>query len=86
MSTPLADFRFGISDKTIRAALCTGGRVRTERLLRQTDAKRFTPTLMPTYRFGFAPEERAFHIMRNKIGPYDKSIDYVLNGKLIHLL
>lgn len=66
LSIPLADFGFGMSDKTIRAALCTGGRMRVERLLRLIDAKRFDPTLMTTHRFGFDQVERAFHMMRTK--------------------
>jgi threonine dehydrogenase-like Zn-dependent dehydrogenase len=63
---PLADFGFGMADKTIRGVLCPGGRERMARLLRVLEVGRFDPTPMTTHRFRFAEVERAFHLMETK--------------------
>lgn len=65
---PLADFGFGMADKTIRGVLCPGGRERIERLLRVIESGRFDPTPMTTHRFRFGEVERAFHMMETKEG------------------
>jgi isopropanol dehydrogenase (NADP+) len=56
----------GMSDMTIRAGLCPGGRVRMERLLRLLETGRVDPTPMTTHRFGFDQVERAFTMMKTK--------------------
>jgi threonine dehydrogenase-like Zn-dependent dehydrogenase len=56
----------GMSDKTIRTALCPGGSVRMRRLLRIIERERVDPTLMTTHRFEFEDLERAFELMESK--------------------
>jgi threonine dehydrogenase-like Zn-dependent dehydrogenase len=56
----------GMSDKTIATALCPGGKVRMQRLMRLIQSGRVDPTLMTTHRFGFGEIERAFEVMQNK--------------------
>lgn len=56
----------GMSDKTIRTALCPGGAVRMERLMRLVRAGRVDPTRMTTHRFHFDDIERAFSLMQTK--------------------
>jgi threonine dehydrogenase-like Zn-dependent dehydrogenase len=56
----------GMSDKTIRTALCPGGKVRMARLLRLLQAGRVDPTPLTTHTFGFDEIEKAFSIMQNK--------------------
>jgi threonine dehydrogenase-like Zn-dependent dehydrogenase len=56
----------GMSDKTIRTALCPGGRERMKRLLRLLEMKRVDPTPMTTHRFPFARIDRAFEMMKTK--------------------
>ena len=63
---PLAEFGFGMADKTIRGVLCPGGRERMTRLLRVIETGRFDPTPMTTHRFAFTDVERAFHMMETK--------------------
>jgi threonine dehydrogenase-like Zn-dependent dehydrogenase len=63
---PRLDWGVGMSDKTIRTALCPGGRLRMERLLRLIGAKRIDPTPMTTHRFPFSEIENAFHLMKTK--------------------
>lgn len=63
---PLAEFGFGMADKTIRGVLCPGGRERMGRLLRVIESGRFDPTPMTTHRFGFGEVERAFRMMETK--------------------
>lgn len=57
----------GMAEKTIKAGLCPGGRLRMERLLRILEMKRVDPTLMTTHTFPFAEIERAFEIMDQKL-------------------
>ena len=63
---PRLDWGVGMSDKTIRTALCPGGRERMARLLRLLEAKRLDPTPMTTHVFGFKELDRAFEMMKNK--------------------
>lgn len=57
----------GMAEKTIRTALCPGGRLRMERLLRLLEARRLDPTRMTTHTFGFDELPRAFEIMDKKL-------------------
>lgn len=56
----------GMGDKTIRTALCPGGRERMQRLLRLLEMKRVDPTRMTTHRFPFEHIDRAFEMMKSK--------------------
>lgn len=56
----------GMSDQTIRTALCPGGKVRMQRLLRLLEAKRIDPTPMTTHTFTFTQIEHAFQMMAAK--------------------
>ena len=56
----------GMGDKTITTALCPGGRVRMQRLLRLIERGRVDPSPLTTHRFGFQDLERAFHMMETK--------------------
>jgi threonine dehydrogenase-like Zn-dependent dehydrogenase len=56
----------GMSDKTIRTALCPGGKERMKRLLRLIEMKRVDPSPLTTHRFSFDGIERAFNMMKTK--------------------
>jgi threonine dehydrogenase-like Zn-dependent dehydrogenase len=56
----------GMGDKTIRTALCPGGRERMGRLLRLISGGRVDPTLLTTHTFPFAELDRAFALMKSK--------------------
>ncbi len=56
----------GMSDITINTALCPGGRVRLERLLRLIDEGKVDPTAMTTHRFSFDEVEKGYEIMKTK--------------------
>lgn len=56
----------GMSDKTIRTALCPGGAVRMSRLMRLIEHKRVDPLPMTTHRFRFGELEKAFRLMQTK--------------------
>ncbi len=56
----------GMSDQTIRTALCPGGKVRMKRMMRLIQAGRVDPTLMTSHRFGFDEIEKAFGMMASK--------------------
>jgi threonine dehydrogenase-like Zn-dependent dehydrogenase len=66
LQIPLADFGLGMGDKTIRTALCPGGRERMMRLLRLLATGRIDPTPLTTHRFPFTQVEQAFHLMETK--------------------
>lgn len=66
LRVPLAEFGFGMADKTIHGILCPGGRERVTRLLRILETGRFDPTPMTTHRFPFAQVEKAFRMMETK--------------------
>jgi threonine dehydrogenase-like Zn-dependent dehydrogenase len=63
---PRAEWGVGMSDKTIRTALCPGGRERMTRLLRIIETGRVDPTLMTTHTFPFDEIEKAYHMMETK--------------------
>jgi threonine dehydrogenase-like Zn-dependent dehydrogenase len=63
---PRADWGVGMGDKTIRTALCPGGKERMERLLRLIENGRVDPTPLTTHRFRFEEIERAFSMMKTK--------------------
>lgn len=56
----------GMSDKTIRTALCPGGKERMGRLLRLIETGRVDPTPMTTHTFDFDDIEKAFRMMDKK--------------------
>jgi threonine dehydrogenase-like Zn-dependent dehydrogenase len=56
----------GMSDKTIRTALCPGGKERMKRLLRMLEMGRVDPTPMTTHRFYFRDLDKAFQMMSTK--------------------
>jgi threonine dehydrogenase-like Zn-dependent dehydrogenase len=63
---PRLEWGVGMSDKTIRTALCPGGTERMQRLLRLIETKRVDPSLMTTHHFEFDEIEKAFHVMETK--------------------
>lgn len=63
---PRLDWGVGMSDKTIRTALCPGGAERMGRLMRLIRAGRVDPLPMTTHRFSFNDVERAFAMMTTK--------------------
>ncbi len=63
---PRLDWGVGMSDKTIRTALCPGGSERMERLKRLIRAGRVDPLPMTTHRFGFGDVTNAFTMMQSK--------------------
>jgi threonine dehydrogenase-like Zn-dependent dehydrogenase len=63
---PRLEWGVGMAEKTIRTALCPGGRVRMERMLRLLARRRIDPTPMTTHRFPFSEVERAFDMMASK--------------------
>jgi threonine dehydrogenase-like Zn-dependent dehydrogenase len=66
INIPRMAWGVGMSDKTIRTALCPGGFERMSRLLRLLETKRIDPTPMTTHRFPFGEIEKAFHMMETK--------------------
>jgi isopropanol dehydrogenase (NADP+) len=63
---PRLGWGVGMSDKTIRTALCPGGRERMKRLLRILQSGRIDPRPMTTHTFPFEEIPRAFEMMRTK--------------------
>lgn len=63
---PRKEWGVGMSDKTIRTALCPGGKVRMGRLLRLLESGRVDPSPMTTHTFEFDQIERAFSMMQDK--------------------
>lgn len=63
---PRAAWGVGMSDKTIRTALCPGGATRMRRLMRLIQSGRVDPGPMTTHRFSFDEVERAFRMMQTK--------------------
>ncbi len=66
LQIPRMEWGVGMSDKTIRTALCPGGRERMRRLLRLIETGRVDPTPLTTHRFTFDQIEKAFHMMKTK--------------------
>ncbi len=63
---PRLDWGVGMSDKTIRTALCPGGSERMGRLMRLIQTERVDPLAMTTHRFKFDQIEKAFGMMQTK--------------------
>ena len=63
---PRLDWGVGMSDKTIRTALCPGGSERMERLMRLIRSGRVDPLPMTTHRFEFDQIGKAFRMMQTK--------------------
>jgi threonine dehydrogenase-like Zn-dependent dehydrogenase len=63
---PRLDWGVGMSDKTIRTALCPGGSERMGRLMRLIQTRRVDPLPMTTHRFKFADIKKAFTMMQTK--------------------
>lgn len=63
---PRLDWGVGMSDKTIRTALCPGGSERMARLMRLIRTGRVDPLAMTTHRFKFADIKKAFRMMQTK--------------------
>lgn len=63
---PRLDWGVGMSDKTIRTALCPGGGERMARLMRLIRTARVDPLPMTTHRFAFKDIQRAFGMMQTK--------------------
>jgi isopropanol dehydrogenase (NADP+) len=63
---PRIDWGVGMGDKTIRTALCPGGKERMSRLLRLLETGRVDPTPMTTHTFDFEQLDRAFEMMKSK--------------------
>ncbi|MFW6093455.1 MAG: NAD(P)-dependent alcohol dehydrogenase [Pseudomonadota bacterium] len=66
VSIPRMAWGVGMSDKTIRTALCPGGKERMTRLLRVLEAGRIDPTLLTTHTFSFDEVDKGFELMRSK--------------------
>lgn len=65
---PRLDWGVGMSDKTIRTALCPGGSERMGRLMRLIQSRRVDPLAMTTHRFEFRDVLKAFRMMQTKEG------------------
>jgi threonine dehydrogenase-like Zn-dependent dehydrogenase len=63
---PRLDWGVGMSDKTIRTALCPGGAERMARLMRLIQTRRVDPLPMTTHRFRFADITKPFRMMQTK--------------------
>jgi threonine dehydrogenase-like Zn-dependent dehydrogenase len=66
VSIPRLAWGVGMSDKTIRTALCPGGAERMKRLMRLIAGGRVDPTPLTTHTFDFGDIERAFRMMQTK--------------------
>jgi len=66
LKVPREAWGVGMAEQTITNALCPGGRVRLQNLLRLLDTGRVDPTPMTTHTFGYDEIERAFEMMENK--------------------
>jgi threonine dehydrogenase-like Zn-dependent dehydrogenase len=66
LKLPRLAWGVGMGDKTIRTALCPGGKERMGRLLRLLATGRVDPTPLTTHTFPFSDLVRAFELMRTK--------------------
>jgi threonine dehydrogenase-like Zn-dependent dehydrogenase len=66
VAIPRVEWGVGMAEKTIRTALCPGGRLRLERLLRLLKQGRVDPTRMTTHTYAFADLPTAFDVMTRK--------------------
>jgi threonine dehydrogenase-like Zn-dependent dehydrogenase len=67
VNIPRLDWGVGMAEKTIRALLCPGGRLRMERMLRILQSGRLDPTAMTTHTFRFEQLPNAFEMMDKKL-------------------
>ena len=63
---PRQEWGVGMSDKTIRTALCPGGKERMGRLLRLLESGRVDPLPLTTHTFAFDDLGQAFEMMKTK--------------------
>ncbi len=63
---PREEWGVGMAEQTITNALCPGGRVRLQNLLRLLKTGRVDPTPMTTHTFVFDEIETGFRMMKNK--------------------
>ena len=63
---PRGEWGVGMSDKTIRTALCPGGAMRMQRLMRLVQTGRIDPLPLTTHRFSFEDVATAFRMMQTK--------------------
>jgi threonine dehydrogenase-like Zn-dependent dehydrogenase len=66
LKIPRLAWGVGMSDKTIRTALCPGGAERMKRLMRLLETGRVEPMPLTTHRFPFRDIQRAFRMMETK--------------------
>jgi threonine dehydrogenase-like Zn-dependent dehydrogenase len=66
LQIPRVAWGVGMGDKTIRTALCPGGKERMQRLLRLLERGRVDPTPLTTHTFYFNELPKAFHMMEAK--------------------
>ena len=66
LQIPRIAWGVGMGDKTIRTALCPGGKERMQRLLRLLERGRVDPTPLTTHTFRFSELPKAFHMMETK--------------------
>ncbi|TDB91228.1 NAD(P)-dependent alcohol dehydrogenase [Actinomadura sp. KC216] len=66
LPVPIVSFGMGLSDKTIRAVLASGGREHLQRMFRLLETGRVDPTPLTTHRMRFDEVERAFRLMCTK--------------------
>jgi isopropanol dehydrogenase (NADP+) len=64
---PRAEWGVGMAEITIETGLCTGGRLRMERLLRLLEGKRVDPTQMTSHTYPFEEMEQAFEVSDKKL-------------------
>jgi len=64
---PRAEWGVGMAEISIVTGLCTGGRLRMERLLRLLAGKRLDPTQLTSHTFPFEEMERAFEVSDKKL-------------------
>jgi len=63
LNIPRLEWGLGMSEKTIRTMLFSGGSERMQRLLRLIQNRRVDPTRLTTHRFTFEEIEKAFRMM-----------------------
>lgn len=63
---PRVEWGVGMAEKDIVTALCPGGRLRLQRLLRLLERKTVDPTRMTTHEFDFDAVDEGFHLMETK--------------------
>lgn len=63
---PRIEWGVGLAEKTIATGLCTGGRLRMQRLLKLLELRKIDPTPMTTHTFPFKEIDVAFEMMDKK--------------------